>query len=54
MKLQDQARLNLSHELVEAIRPFPVQRAVEHCGERFAASPFDVYVQCPQCGTLIK
>ena len=54
MKLQDQARLNLSHQLVEAIRSFPVQHTVEHCDVSFSTSPFDVYAECPQCGTRIK
>lgn len=41
-------------DLIEAIRWFPVGRGVEHCGPRFVAPPFDVYADCPQCGARIK
>ncbi len=40
--------------LVEAIRTFPVRREVTHCGEAFPVSPFDIYAECPRCGTRIK
>jgi hypothetical protein len=54
MNLEDQARLDISPELVDALKSFPVRRAIEHCGARISASPFDFYVDCPRCGTRIK
>jgi hypothetical protein len=41
-------------ELVEAIRTFPRERVMEHCGRRIVVSPFDFYASCPDCGTRIK
>jgi hypothetical protein len=41
-------------ELPEAIRAFPVEKKVEHCGVEFAASPLDIYAECPRCGTRLK
>ena len=41
-------------DLLQAIRAFPVRRAIEHCGARIAVDPFEVYATCPQCGTRIK
>jgi hypothetical protein len=46
--------LEISHELIEAIRAFPVRREIEHCGARIAFDPFDFYVECPRCGVRIK
>ena len=40
--------------LIEAIRCFPTQREVEHCGVRFHVPPFDMYATCPQCKTQLK
>jgi hypothetical protein len=40
--------------LIEAIRSFPSERTVEHCGKRWAVSPFDIYSDCPHCGARIK
>ncbi|MBY0526365.1 MAG: hypothetical protein K2R98_23430 [Gemmataceae bacterium] len=40
--------------LVEAIRAFPREREVEHCGRKIVLSPFDFYATCPQCGNRIK
>jgi len=40
--------------LLEAIRSFPLEREVEHCGIRMRVSPFDLYADCPHCGTRIK
>lgn len=49
-----QAASDVSPELLDAIGSFPVSRDVEHCGTRFAISPFDLYALCPTCGTRIK
>jgi hypothetical protein len=54
MKLDVQPRLGVSPELVEAIRSFPMERTVKHCGASVSASPFDFYVECPECGARIK
>jgi hypothetical protein len=44
----------VTRELVEAIRAFPLERKVKHCGAEFAAAPFDFYASCPRCGTRFK
>src|SRR5947207_3183708 len=54
MELKHHPSFEVSEELLEAIRTFPVQREVEHCGDRFTAGPFDFYVDCPRCGVRIK
>jgi hypothetical protein len=46
--------IDVSHDLLEAIRTFPVNREVEHCEGRIALSPFDFYAECPRCGQRIK
>jgi hypothetical protein len=45
---------DISGNLIEAIRVFPVRREIEHCGARIAFDPFDFYVVCPRCGVRIK
>ena len=52
--MENHAGVEVTADLIEAIRSFPVGRGVEHCGTRFVAPPFDVYVDCPQCGARIK
>ncbi|MEX0703093.1 MAG: hypothetical protein WD069_13440 [Planctomycetales bacterium] len=51
LKSQD---LGISEDLLEAIRSFPVEREVEHCGTRIKVSPFEFYVDCPHCGSRLK
>ena len=46
--------VDVSEDLLEAIRNFPVQREFEHCGVRMMAAPFDFYVECPRCGARVK
>lgn len=46
--------VTVSDSLLEAIRSFPREREVEHCGSRMAVSPFDFYATCPRCGVRIK
>jgi len=41
-------------ELIDAIKAFPHQREVRHCGATFMVSPFDIYATCPHCGQRIK
>jgi hypothetical protein len=54
MDLKQRLEIDVSQELLEAIRSFPVLREVDHCGARFKASPFDFYADCPRCGAHIK
>ena len=54
MSLEHHAGVEVSEDLLEAIRSFPVRREVEHCGGRFSVSPFDFYADCPGCGQRIK
>src|SRR4051812_15079697 len=54
MKVEHQARPDISPELVDAIKSFPVRRTIEHCGSTFTTSPFDIYADCPTCGARIK
>src|SRR5690349_19193083 len=54
MELKQRYGFEVSEELLEAIRTFPVRREVEHCGSRITAAPFDFYVDCPRCGARIK
>jgi hypothetical protein len=46
--------LEISEELLDSIRSFPVRREVEHCGMGIALDPFAFYAECPRCGTQIK
>lgn len=41
-------------ELIATIREFPTSRTVEHCGEAYTVSPFDIYVECPRCKEQVK
>jgi hypothetical protein len=54
MDLKSQAALGITQDLLEAIRTFPAEREVEHCGVRFKTSPFEFYAECPRCGTRMK
>lgn len=44
----------ISSDLIEALRSFPLQKHVEHCGSEFVVSPFEFYATCPRCGTKLK
>jgi hypothetical protein len=54
MAVKSQPFLEAPPGLLEAIRSFPLQREVEHCGVPMRISPFDIYAECPQCGGRIK
>ena len=54
MDLKSRPLLDIPPELLEAIRTFPWQREVEHCGLRVSVPAFDIYSECPQCGSRIK
>ena len=54
MSVGSRSDSGVTQELVDAIRSFPAERDVEHCGGRFSVSPFDFYASCPQCGARLK
>ena len=54
MKTQTPDKVGVPDNLVEAIRTFPLEREVEHCGNRWTVSPFEFYANCPHCGLRIK
>ena len=39
---------------LDAIRTFPTSREVRHCGYSFNVSRFDIYADCPTCGSQFK
>src|SRR5713101_8390627 len=54
MQLKDRYTIEIPAGLLDAIRSFPLEREVEHCGMRVTVPPFDFYADCSQCGTRIK
>jgi hypothetical protein len=54
MPPQHRVVVEVSGDLLTAVRSFPVRREVEHCGGRIIVSPFDFYADCPHCGQRIK
>lgn len=44
----------VSSDLIEALRAFPSERDIEHCGQRFPVSTFAFYATCPTCNSRIK
>ncbi len=54
MATQIDTKIGIPAGLTEAIRSFPVERVVEHCGRGIAVGPFDFYARCPECGAEIK
>ena len=54
MDLIEKPTADISPQLVEAVKTFPLCREIEHCGTKFCASPFDFYATCPRCGVRIK
>lgn len=54
MELKHHAGIEITEGLLEAIRSFPTQREIEHCGARISVTPFDYYGDCPRCGSRIK
>jgi hypothetical protein len=54
MELKAQPGADISAELIEAIRSFPIEREIEHCGIKQRVNPFDIYLTCSQCGSQIK
>ena len=54
MQINKETSFEIQSELLDAIRSFPLQRHLEHCGVQMAASPFNFYVECPACGSRVK
>ena len=54
MSVDAQAQTDVSAELIDAIRGFPLEREVEHCGNSWSISSFAIYAICPQCHSRIK
>jgi hypothetical protein len=54
MELKTHPSVDVPSSLIDAIRSFPQEREVEHCGSKFVVSPFDIYATCPRCGTRLK
>ena len=54
MHVKNHPQFEITPELLDAIRTFPLQREVEHCGTRIVVSPFAIYADCPRCGSRIK
>jgi hypothetical protein len=54
MPVKNRDDVTISKGLLEAIRNFPLQREVEHCGGPVTVSPFALYAECPRCGTRLK
>lgn len=54
MTLKNPSTIEIPNGLSEAIRAFPVEREIEHCGVRFTVEPFDIYADCPKCHSRIK
>jgi len=46
--------LGISGSLLEAIKSFPLQREIEHCGQKFSTLSLDIYGICPKCGKEVK
>jgi hypothetical protein len=54
MATKTHAPIDISVELIDAIRSLPIVRKIEHCGAEIKVSPFDFYADCPSCGSRIK
>jgi hypothetical protein len=54
MSLETASKVEVSPELVEAVRTFPIRRQVRHCGTSFEVDALSIYATCPACKTKIK
>lgn len=54
MELKHAQDIDIPWGLIEGIKAFPLQRELEHCGQSFVVSPFDIYAECPRCGARLK
>jgi hypothetical protein len=46
--------VEISSDLIEAIRAGSVRREIEHCGARITVAAFDFFATCPHCRARIK
>jgi hypothetical protein len=54
MSVTEQTAVEVSPELLDAISQLPVSREMQHCGQSFTVSPFDLYATCPNCRSRVK
>jgi hypothetical protein len=54
METKSHSRIDVTEDLLDAIRSFPTAREIEHCGARFQVPAFDFYADCPRCGARLK
>jgi hypothetical protein len=54
MATQSDTKIDVPAGLTDAIRSFPVERIVEHCGQSIAVDPLAFYAHCAECGAEIK
>lgn len=52
--MKTQTQIEVPAEFIDAIRAFPVEREIEHCGETFRVPSLDIYAKCPRCKSEIK
>ena len=52
--MEHYSHLEISEAFVQALRTFPTQDAIEHCGASIIVSPFEFHATCGQCGSKIK
>jgi Zn finger protein HypA/HybF involved in hydrogenase expression len=53
-EMKTHTTIGVPSEILDLIRDFPVERQVEHCGQRFSVPSLDFYARCPRCGSQIK
>lgn len=54
MELNHRPTVDIPPGLIKSIESFPLHREVSHCGDTFTVSPFDIYAECPRCGSRLK
>ena len=56
MEIPHSKELNLSHQLLQAIAAFPLERDVQcfNCDQLISISPFEFYAECPRCNAKRK
>jgi len=54
MKYKKSERVWVDSEIIEAIKLFPVEKEIEHCGNKFVVQPFEFHAECPTCRIKIR
>jgi len=54
MKAEDVLKVDVSWELIEAVKSWPRQKKTEHCENVLMLDPFAVDTTCPTCGKTLK